>query len=327
MPAYGATGGNLAASAVEGGRTELIHAGSVADGALWSPDGRWIVYRAGMGANAVTKLYDCSRRTSRDLKLALDPPYAWREDGMRLAGCVRDEKAGLDVAFYNVTELGETLRVPTDVENVKPGSMVWLPDTDDVMFVGTRAGRSDVCSVEAGQFRTISTSGDVLALALDRRSGSIVWARSSRNTRYILLSLYAFDLTRRSVSRLPFPSRVPGINPDPASSPARVAGVALSPSSGRIAVVAVYSSGGPSRRSGHEAAKLFSVKTDGQGARLVRKAESAAGEAAPAPLAPFWSNDGAALGVVHSEPGNWVVAVFASDGARGHVVARSGSSP
>jgi Tol biopolymer transport system component len=321
-PSAGAGGFDLGVVDIAGGTvTRLGRSVSQELQAMWSPDGNWIVYPATEGDRSVSWIYEVRTGTSRPLSRNFGPPYAWREDSRRLAGVAQDERTGLSVVFFSVSERGETLRVPVPVSEVR--SLCWLPDTDDVAFMGLADGRRDVYAIESGQMRRLSTSGDVIALQLTAGTNELVWARPSKNTRYILLSLYALNLTSRSVRRLPFPDRIAAINPAPAQSPDAVADVAIAPTGDRIAVVV---SDTPTRSSGIRETvrrdRLFSVRTDGTDAKLIRTLFMPEG-ASGSRLAPCWSSDGKLLGVVHYEAGSAAFAVFSADGSNGRVVVRS----
>ncbi len=328
--------GSVDVAIVDGnaGSVHLLGAASRTGSAVWSPDGRWIVFCAYEGAQDVTKLYDARSGSARTISRTFGPPYAWREDSRRLAGVSlpettqgtppREEQAGLQVVFYNASERGESLRVPVDVASVS--EMVWIPETDDVAFVGRQGTRADVYAVEGGQTHRLTTTGDVLALNLVPSRHELVWARSSKNTRYILLSLYAFDLHARSVRRLGFPDRVAQINPKPSSSPVAVDRVAIDRTGARIAVVVsdpVRSD--PKAKRQVQTQRLFTVRTDGTGARLVRTITHSQGTARQQSLAPFWSMDGKRLGVLHTEADQVSLIEYAADGSGGRVIARSGA--
>ncbi len=68
----------------------------------------------------------------------------------------------------------------------------------------------------------------------------MLWARRSKDVRYILMSLYAFDLEKRSVRRLPFPERVSLINPTPRNAPVRQETVVYGTAGNIFAIVAAF---------------------------------------------------------------------------------------
>lgn len=313
----------LALISLDTGQTEWICDDAPVTGAAWSPDGRWVVYATNAGDGISTSLFDSVTRTSRKLVRRIEPPFAWREDGRRLAGVERNDENELRVVVYNLPEAGVAHASAVDVASVAMGSMIWLPDTDDVAFIGVRGDSADVYTVEGGQARRISSTGDVLALAVGRDRRSLIWARSSKNTRYILLTLYSYDLAQRAVRRLGFPERVAAINPRPDASPTSVQRAALSPSGDRLAVVTVHPPTRPPRTGDTSLRlRLFTVRMDGTDARLVRTAlKGAAADPLPAML-PFWSPDGASLGVLHAERRASALALFRADGQGGRLIAR-----
>lgn len=308
----------------ETGATRRLGAAAVPGGAAWSPDGRWIAFQAMEGGQKVTRVYDARAGSARTISRTFGPPYAWREDSRRLAGVAVDDERGLQIVFYNASERGESLRVSVDASAVS--SMVWLPETDDVAFIGLRDGKKDVYAVEGGQVRKISTSGDVLALTLVSARNELVWARSSKNTRYILLSLYAFDLRSRSVRRLPFPDRVAQINPTPSRSPIRVDDIVIAGTGTYLAlVVSDPPVTNPKTKRQTQVQRLFTIKTDGTGGRLVRTLALDRGGVHGQEMHPFWSWDGMRLGVLHREAGRVTLLQYGADGSGGRVIARSGS--
>ncbi len=313
----GESGRDLVIVDVASGSIRVIGPTTDSGGALWSPDGNWIVYQGADGGDLVTRIYDVRQGSSRTVSRQFGPPYAWREDSRRLAGVAHDEDVGLQVVFYNLSERGESLRTNIPVRQVR--SMAWIPNTDDVAYLGTSDSGTDVYTVEGGEGRRISTSGDVLTLRLVRSRNELVWARSSKNTRYILLSLYAYDLKARSVRRMGFPERVAEINPAPARSPVAVDDVVISPLGNRLAVVVADVKRGPGAAT-TRMQRLFTVRSNGSSARLVRTIPQAGPTNA---MAPIWSRDGRQLGVLHREGSRLTLAVFGADGSGGRVVARS----
>ncbi len=103
-------------------------------------------------------------------------------------------------------------------------NLVPIPRTDGVLSL--IAG--SLVLAEFGIAESITTTGDVVGFALDKDGNRVVFARRSNNAQYILLSLYEYDLQLRSVKKLPFPNRVPNVNPVPRQGPKEVVMVKFS---------------------------------------------------------------------------------------------------
>lgn len=196
----------------------------------WAPDSRRIAFANDEGlwvSNADTGA------TSMIVPEA-GPLVAWSETGRKLATFARppDETGDVQIVWYDFDAKAITLRSAVqgldDVGKVAP-NLVWIPRTSGLAFVAEVDGRWDVYLMEAGETKRITSTGDVVGVTLGPSGKRLVWARRSKNPKYILLTLYAFDLQSRSVERLPFPERVPGINPDPRTGPDEVDWVSFSP--------------------------------------------------------------------------------------------------
>lgn len=296
---------NTETGAVEGLQSEQAPLGMA-----WSPDGAFLLYAVGNPDEPVTYVFDMTKRRSRRIPVKMGPPFAWREDSRRFAGVWKNEDGRTEVVFFGLSEFGETLRAPSAVDAIIGDRMVWLPNTDDVAFIGQVRGLANVRTMEGGQERTITSTGDILTIALSKDGKELIWARSSRNTRYILLSLYAFDLSTRSVRRQEFPERVAGINPRPDTSPTRLISATLCPAGDRLAVVVEYPSSGKTAGT----CRLYALRMSGGGARMVRSVPSA-----NAGLTAVWSDDGQRLAVVDRRGSEAYLAVFDSNGSNGKV--------
>lgn len=210
----------------------------------WAPDNRRIAFANEEG------LWVADTETGRSSMILPEagPFVAWSEDGGKLATFAPspDGEGPIQVVWYDFEARGITLRSAvqglTDVGSIMP-DLVWIPRTSGLAFVAnfqedseTLDERSDVYLMEAGETKRITTTGDVVGLALEPGGKRLVWARRSKNPKYILFTLYAYDLVNRSVERLEFTDRVAGINPNPRTGPDEVQWVSFSPTLGNMLV-------------------------------------------------------------------------------------------
>jgi hypothetical protein len=289
-----------------GGATESVTGSEHGNYVRWSPTGRQLALFTRGAAQSELKLYNPATKKTRSVGGNLRPPFAWREDGSRFA-CIHDRPGGkAEVVWYNLAENGVSFRVdlPYSVDTSAP--MVWLPTTDDLAFV---AADHNVYTAESGEFKKITTSGDVLGLNLYAGGKKLVWARRSPNLRYILLSVYAYDLTARNVARLDFPNRVAALNPDPRTAPESIDRVAIAPDGAHLLLYAVM--GGSTR-----AIVLHTVSMDGRAARQLQRAPDGPGE----PITAAWSRDGHSIAVRSFLSGTQKLFTTAADGKSGTVV-------
>jgi Tol biopolymer transport system component len=284
----------------------------------WSPDGKFIAY-VQQSQEKVQSLIVYNTVTNRTRKLGdrYNPGYAWREDTRRIAALRTTPSNKTELVVFTLPDFAVTQRVTLPVESA---FMVWLPGTDDLALIGGKKGsdKSDVYIEESGEVKKVTTTGDVLGLALSSDGKKLLWARKSPNLKYILLSIYSFDLKNRDVVRLPFPNQVPGINPNPHQAPDSVDFVSFSPDSTRLAVSTSWKSGPDAKSGSSRYRTLFSVKMDGSEARAVRK--NLVTKEATGWMTPAWSRDGKQLAVLSDEgKGKFasVLAVYNADGSGG----------
>lgn len=254
----------------------------------WAPDSRRIAVATEDGMAVL----DTQTGKSRVVVPGGGALAAWGPDGRKLATLVKPEAGDeVEVVWYDFDAKAVTLRAKVpgleDPDNVAP-DLVWVPRTSGLAFVATMNGETDVFLMEAGEVKRITTTGDVVGLALDPGGRRLVWARKSRNPKYILLTLYAFDLVQRSAERLPFPERVPGINPDPRTGPGKVEWVSFSPTLDRMLVWT--SSDTPVPPAPRTDDLVYSVNRSGTASAIVGRAAHGGGKESITHIA--WSPDG-----------------------------------
>jgi Tol biopolymer transport system component len=289
-----------------------IPGGEGGTGALWSPTGDHIVFavpdRASGSSRAV--LYDTRSGRSRTVADGLEPPFAWREDGNRFAGIRRMEGIGLQIVLVNVVG-GQADARMIPVQQVVGRQMVWIPATDNIAFIGRNGRSQNLYLYQFGEVKQITTSNDVIGIGLWQDRKRVVWARHSRNTRYILASLYLADVSTNSAPvRLNFPAVIPEINPRPAQGPVSVEQVVFSPRSNRLSMVCTFS---PSP--GRLTQVCYSINMDGTDVRTVRSGQPS--EKRSSLIHPFFSYDGSQLALLHSDAGVTVLGLFDARGANG----------
>ena len=303
------TASGIAITPVDGGPLERIPDSGAGAMPLWSPDGRRILFGREEGESRDLMVYETQSRATRKIGSGLGFPYAWREDGRRIAAAARPQPNTHEIVWYDLAENGVAQRTTV---SLAPGLMVWLPDTDDIAYLSGSSNKSDLYTVESGEEKRITTTGDLLGFALAPSRKELIWARRGANLKYQLLSLYRYDLKSRSVTRVNFPMRVGLINPDPRRAPDSISYAAFSPSGDRIAVLTGFVTRQGSEERHYSA--VYAMKLDGSEARLVRKSS---GRSTPDVLWPVWSRDGSRLGIYDLQDKQIVAAVFDAAGANG----------
>jgi WD40 repeat protein len=292
----------LVVASLDGGNRKEIAAGKGVAGACFSPDGHYLAFVNGTDAPTDLCLYDLRTQKTRVLGKNYLPFLGWREDGRRLAALQQPDQNGpLYLVQYNLPEGGPSLKVRLPFADVDSLNLTWIPMTDNVALIGGKDQR-DVYAVEYGEVHKITTTGDVVGLALSPDKNHLVFARRGPNLKYILLSVYAFDLTKRRVGRLAFPERLAPLNPNPHTAPKSVDYAAISPDMKRLAIVAELTNG-----------KMVCCVSgfDGKDVRIVRTSPP------QSILVPVWSRDGSKIAVQYIEDKTAGVSVFDKSGEGG----------
>ena len=232
-----------------------------------SPNGRYILCDIPVNGNSLvsSKLILLDSVTGKAVNIGqnVTAPFAWRDDSSRFAG-MQQGLTQFSAWFYLLSAKGVTLKVKFPPAVTIFDRAIWLPHTDNIAYlagvqppVNSAPGTppmTDVYTVEYGVVNKISSSGDVLGLGLTPDGKNLLWARRGKNLRYILLTLYEFNLDKRTVQRLPFEEEVSGIN-SPRRAPNSIGAVSFSPDGKRLAVECFFnmptSTGGNSAGNSH----------------------------------------------------------------------------
>jgi hypothetical protein len=223
----------------------------------WSPDGRWIAFAGSGGQSRDAFLHDLTTGRTAPIPVRTCSAFVWREDSARLLVCGEDS-----ARCFAMPDLAPTWEARLPPEVWPPSRGIWIPDTDSVALL---AGR-DIWIIEGAEAARITTTGDVLGFGVRQDGKELIWARSSRNPRYILLSVYAMPFKERSSRRLPVPHRVAEINPSPSTPIAAVDAVEFSPDLARMAVFCRFAQSKPGRAS--ETDRVFVMDLDGRNVRM-----------------------------------------------------------
>lgn len=223
----------------------------------WSPDGRWIAFNRWVGGSPIAHVHDLLTGKTAAMGVRDCSTFVWREDSARLLVCTNE--AALCYAIPDLAPTWEA-KLPPQTSAVVTGA--WIPDTDAVALLAS----NDLWLIEGAEVSRLTTTGDVLGFGIRPGAKELIWARASRNPRYILLSLYAMPIKERSARRLPMPYRVAEINPSPRAPITAVGPVSFSPDGRHMAVTCVYVPAG--RKKGTESARVFVMDLNGRNARL-----------------------------------------------------------
>jgi hypothetical protein len=296
--------------------SRMVAGGEGGTGPLWSPTGEHILFSVIDRANGSSRAVLYDRRTNRSRTIAdgLEPPFAWREDGKRFAGIRRIEGVGLQIVLVNLVG-GQADARMIPVQQVIGRQMLWIPATDNVTFIGRNATDQNLYLYQNGEIKQITTSNDVIGIGLWQDRRRVVWARHSRNTRYILASLYLADVTTHSAPvRLSFPAVIPEINPRPAQGPVSVDQVVFSPRSNRLTMVCTYN-----LSPGRFTQVCYSIHMDGTSVTTVRRGQPS--ERRSGLFQPFFSHDGSQLALLHADANGAVLGLFDARGTNGRRLA------
>ncbi|MBI5707563.1 MAG: PD40 domain-containing protein [Armatimonadetes bacterium] len=210
-------------------------------------------------------LYDL--RAGRVTKVADSAElFTWAEEDRRLVAFERRLDENYDCVWFDVPTRRESARLNLP-EGVKPTlPPVAIGYNGSIGIVGDKDGKAEVYIAEFGKVSKLTTTGDVVGLAASRDGREIIWARRSRNAKYILLSLYRYDMQMRSVRKMDFPEHVSALNPGARSRIKEVVAVVFSPDWNRMIVAARFE---PAKKGASLIQRLFSVSIDGRQAREI----------------------------------------------------------
>lgn len=186
----------------DGSGSQLLPNTKGAGYALWSPDGRYILYEhTDWTSNRSTVfLYDLHTKSARALPGCLSTPYTFSDDGRQV---VAWDKKKACLVWFDVPAGDRLLEVacPVTPQNTR---LHWLPDRYGVAFMAQKEKEGiDVYTVEAGKVYRISTTGDVIGLGLSPDGKQLLWARQTGYDTNATVTTFAYDLDARSVQKLP----------------------------------------------------------------------------------------------------------------------------
>jgi len=285
----------------------------------WSPDGRRIALFVGDPAHGFEKqsrlcIHDLTSGRTTTLPAGFGPPFAWRDDGTRFV-CRAEIDGKARWVWYNLPERGitqENERAPEPLSQDN-ACVAYVAGTDSIVILGSD---SNIHLVEGNEVQRLTTSADVIGMRVASDGRRLTWVRKGLNPRYIVASVYAYDLPSRSVRKLAFPDRIPAINPDPRRAPVSVDGAAVAPAGQRLAITVTYSTG-----KGGTARAVFVMGLDGAGARLVHRTDPSTQPDVELRVA--WAPDGRHLTITEMRGKRTVTRLYRGDGSAVRVLSTS----
>ncbi len=259
-------GAALAYANSDGSGVQMIPNSSGSSMGVWSPDGRFVLF---VDANKNLRLFTRETQTTRVLTTGVEAPLSWREDGEAFAG-------------IKVTQVGN--QPPTralcrfDIEghilgsasignlHVEPRYLLrWITNTDELAIFARNAEGTDCYVTDSNRMRRVTTSHDLRGLGMNAGGGHLIWARRGENLRYIMMTLYRYDTVFSTVERMPFPQRLPLLNPNAQTAPESIQDVVFSRDGEHLLLTAVV------KQSGASGLNLYSLNLDGSDMRFVHR--------------------------------------------------------
>ncbi|MBV6457645.1 MAG: Protein TolB [Fimbriimonadaceae bacterium] len=196
----------------------------------WSPKGDRIAFISSQSSGDELRIFDApSTRTRTIAKFPVG--FVWSSDGRQIAYVEKrgEQEARYTCVRYDLDSGKIAQRIPLPKGVISDIFLCWLPKTDGVAFLSAKGNSGDIYIAEFGKVRKVTNTGDIVGFTTSQDGNFLVWARKSRNPKNILLFLYRYDLDLRNVQRIPFPNRIPQVNPDQRHGPKNVEWVFFSP--------------------------------------------------------------------------------------------------
>jgi hypothetical protein len=287
---------------------------------VWSPDGNTIGY---IDAKDRVQLFDVATGRSSPGPELVRSEIAWAPDSKTYAliGAGTDSHVA---ALTKYRDGGTALEAELPVRfepALRCCPVGWVAGTDNIVICGGDNERNDLCLVEQGQAIRLSTGLDVIGFRVSADGSHVLWARRSRNARYILFSLYSLDIQQRSLKTLKFPPVLQDVNPDAQHAPDAILAVVFSPDLQHLCFAARNAPGA----GGPDSITLYCCDVNGKGVRLLGHGSmSARDTSAPGPAVsgqpagpeidllenvPAFSPDGKRIAFVLTEAGTSTIQV------------------
>jgi hypothetical protein len=239
-------------------------------------------------------LYDVARGEAAHRIAGGVAPVAWAPDGERL-GVFRQLDGQLVASWYQLPGLSPGAVVPLPLQRVSAAqSPQWLESRDGMAFVAADADVYNVYTVEGEDLYRITNTGDVLGFGLSADREHLIWARGNTQVKEGGMTLWSYDLQRRSVRRLPFHAAFFRTGERVQRESPVVAEVQFAAGGSELALVLERP---------RTAVEVWTCRLDGSQARLVEQAPVIQGKSkreglAYDSLSPCWSPDGKRLAVI-----------------------------
>lgn len=234
----------------------------------WSSTGNAVLFLSHNTPN----VYFLQSSTYSSFPVDIIPPICWTgNDGF--LGVTRENLMNY-VSWVGLANKKILNKHRAETGDIK--KMLWIELSNGAAFIKEESGKTNIFALEYGEYRAVTTTGDIFDAQTVKNRSKLVWSRKSPNLKYILTSLWEYDLRLRTVHRLPLPDRVNLINPTPQQSPSSVDAIAVSPECKKVLIIARFTEPDPQKRGSMKTRiSLFVLNIDGSNAKLVRTIDRA----------------------------------------------------